>query len=167
MKPDGAERDPFMEESMSASLPVDQALRESEARTRAILDAAVDAIITIDDRGVIESVNPAAERLFGHSSAEMIGQNVRMLMPSPYREEHDTYLRNYLETGQKKIIGIGREVEGLRKDLSTFPMHLAVSELWIGERRMFTGIARDTTAGQRSADARDPRCRGGRDHHDR
>src|SRR5256885_12113421 len=90
-------------------------------------------------------MNPAAERLFGFPSAEVVGQNVKMLMPTPYREEHDTYLDNYLTTGQKKIIGIGREVVGLRKDGSTFPMHLAVSELHLGHRRLFTGIARDIT----------------------
>ena len=123
----------------------EQALLESEARTRAILDAAVDAIITIDERGRVESMNPAAERLFGYPSAEVLGQNVKMLMPEPYRHEHDGYLENYRLTGQRKIIGIGREVVGLRKDSSTFPMHLAVSELHLGHRRMYTGIARDIT----------------------
>ena len=107
---------------------------ESEARTWAILDAAVDAIITIDFRGTVESMNRSAERLFGYSSAEVIGENVKMLMPAPYQDEHDAYLRNYMTTGEKKIIGIGREVVGLRKDGSTFPMHLAVSELWLGEK---------------------------------
>ncbi len=120
-------------------------LQDSEARTRAILDAAVDAILTIDPSGLVESMNPAAERLFGYPSAEVVGQNVKMLMPDPYRHEHDGYLHNYLTTGQKKIIGIGREVVGLRKDRTTFPMHLAVSELNLGHRRMFTGIARDIT----------------------
>lgn len=115
----------------------------SEARTRAILDAAIDAIITIDERGNIESVNPAASRLFGYDAAEMIGQNVKMLMPEPYHSEHDGYLSHYRDTGEKKIIGIGREVSGRRKDGATFPMHLAISELRLGERRMFTGIARD------------------------
>jgi two-component system sensor kinase FixL len=123
----------------------EQALLESEARTRAILDAAVDAIITIDEVGTVESMNPAAERLFGYPSTEVIGRNVKMLMPEPYRHEHDGYLENYRTTGQKKIIGIGRQVVGLRKDKSTFPMHLAVSELHLGHRRMFTGIARDIT----------------------
>jgi PAS domain S-box-containing protein len=120
-------------------------LEDSEARTRAILDAAVDAILTIETNGEVESINPAAERLFGYQAAEVIGKNVKMLMPEPYRHEHDGYLNNYLTTGQKKIIGIGREVVGLRKDGSTFPMHLAVSELEMGGRRMFTGIARDIT----------------------
>lgn len=129
----------------SASSSVERALRESEARTRAILDTAADAIITIDQGGIIESVNSAAERLFGYGRSELLGQNIKLLMPSPYRDEHDDYLRNYLQHGRKKIIGIGREVVGRRRDGSIFPMHLAVSEFWLGERRMFTGIARDMT----------------------
>ena len=120
-------------------------LENSEARTRAILDAAVDAILTIEPNGTVESMNPAAERLFGYSTAEVLGQNVKMLMPDPYRGEHDSYLQNYLNTGVRKIIGIGREVTGRRKDGSTFPMHLAVSELKMGDQQMFTGIARDIT----------------------
>jgi PAS domain S-box-containing protein len=130
-----------------------QALRESEARTRAILDAAVDAIITIDEDGSIESLNPAAERLFGYPAGELVGRNVKILMPEPYRAEHDGYLANYRATGQKKIIGIGREVVGRRKDGTTFPMHLAVSELQLGSRRMFTGIARDITELRKVEDA--------------
>lgn len=120
-------------------------LRESEAKMRAILETAVDGIITIDDHGIVEVFNPAAERLFGYSAAEVIGKNVNMLMPSPYREEHDGYIQNYLRTGEKKIIGIGREVVGLRKDGTTLPMRLAVSEVRLGERRLFTGIVRDIT----------------------
>jgi PAS domain S-box-containing protein len=123
----------------------EEALIDSEARTRAILEAAVDAIITIDERGIIESLNPAATRMFGYTEDEVVGQNVKVLMPEPYRSEHDGYLEHYRDTGQKKIIGIGREVVGRRKDGRTFPMHLAVSELQVGERRMYTGIARDIT----------------------
>lgn len=122
-----------------------QALLDSEARTRAILDTAVDAIITIDELGIIESVNPAGERLFGYPAAEMIGRNVHMLMPAPYKDEHDGYLENYRRTGNRKIIGIGREVVGLKKDGRTFPMELAVSEVNLGDRRLFTGIVRDVT----------------------
>lgn len=118
-------------------------LKESEARLRAIVETAVDGIITIDVKGMIESFNLAAEKLFGYSADEVLGSNVGMLMPSPYREEHDGYIQNYLKTGKKKIIGIGREVVGLRKDGATFPMRLAVSELKLGKRILFTGIARD------------------------
>lgn len=129
--------------SMSRAQAVEQALRESEARTRAILAAAVDAIITINERGMIDSVNPAGERLFEYRAEELIGRNVNVLMPEPYHCEHDGYLANYRASGRKKIIGIGREVVGRRKDGTTFPMHLAVSEVLLGDRRLFTGIVRD------------------------
>jgi PAS domain S-box-containing protein len=123
----------------------EEQLLESDARTRAILAAAVDAIITIDERGTIESLNGAAERLFGYTFVELSGQNVKMLMPPPYRAEHDGYLMNYTTTGIKKIIGSGREVVGLRKNGETFAMDLAVSEVLLGGRRLFTGIVRDIT----------------------
>jgi PAS domain S-box-containing protein len=118
-------------------------LRESEGRLRAIVETAVDGIITIDERGRIASFNPAATRLFGYEAAEVMGKNINMLMPAPYHEEHDVYLANYLRTGVKKIIGIGREVVGLRKNGSSFPMELAVSETKLPEGRLFTGIVRD------------------------
>jgi len=121
----------------------EKALRESEARLRAVVNAAVDGIVTIDERGIIESINPAAEAIFGYTADEVIGQNVGIFMPNPYRRNHDGYLNHYLETGERRIIGIGREVIGLRKDGSTFPMDLAVSESRIGGRRMFTGIVRN------------------------
>jgi PAS domain S-box-containing protein len=119
------------------------ALRDSEARKTAILETAVEGILTIDERGLIESLNPAAERLFGYSADEVLGQNVKMLMPSPYREEHDRYLDSYLTTGRSKILGIGREVFGCKKDGTTFPMELALSEVLLGDRRLFTGMIRD------------------------
>lgn len=109
----------------------------------AILENAVDAIITINDRGIVETANRATERLFGYMVSEVVGQNVSMLMPSPYQGEHDQYINNYLETGIKKIIGIGREVVAKRKDGTEFPAHLAVSELGIEGRTLFTGIVRD------------------------
>jgi PAS domain S-box-containing protein len=120
-------------------------LLESEARTRAILTAAADAIIIIDADGTIESLNTAAMTLFGYPEAEMVGRNVKMLMPEPYKAEHDRYLQNYAGTGIKKIIGNQREVAGLRKNGETFPMDLAVSEVQLGSRRLFTGIVRDIT----------------------
>lgn len=125
------------------------AANESEARLRAVVDNAVDGIITIDDQGLITDLNPAAQRLFGYSPEELIGQNVKILMPEPYRGEHDRYLRNYLETGIRKIIGIGREVSGRRKDGSVFPLDLAVSEVEHGGRRVFTGIVRDISERKR------------------
>ncbi|WP_372721813.1 nitrogen regulation protein NR(II) [Novipirellula sp.] len=109
----------------------------------ALLRTAVDAIIVIDDRGMMQSVNPATTKLFGYSEDEMVGKNVKLLMPTPYREEHDGYLRSYHETGRAKIIGIGREVTGKRKDETTFPMHLAVSEVPLGDKKLFAGIVRD------------------------
>jgi PAS domain S-box-containing protein len=113
------------------------------AKLRGILESAVIAIITIDDRGLVESINPATERLFGYSAAELLGQNVNRLMPEPYKGEHDAYIANYLTTGVKKIIGIGREVSGRRKDGTTFPVHLSVSEFAAGGRRYFTGMIHD------------------------
>jgi two-component system sensor kinase FixL len=130
------------------------ALLESEARMRAIVDTAVDAIITIDEKGLIERVNPRTEQLFGYESAEIIGKNISMLMPAPYREMHDGYLARYGQTGEKKIIGIGREVVGLRKDGSTFPMDLAVAEMYLGQRRMFTGVVRDITTRKHAEEQR-------------
>jgi PAS domain S-box-containing protein len=122
----------------------------------ALLQSAVDAIISIDAAGIIESVNPATEKLFGYSATELIGQNVKLLMPEPYRCEHDGYVRQYRQTGRKKIIGLGREVTGRRKDGSTFPTHLSVSEYEIDGKRHFAGIVHDLTA-QRRAEAESTR----------
>ena len=129
------------------------ALLGAEAKTRAILDTAVDGIIAIDDVGLIQSTNPAAMKLFGYAEEELLGRNVSMLMPEPYRSEHDGYLANYKETGQKRIIGIGREVEGLRRDGTRFPMYLAVGEADVDGRRLFTGIVRDLTEVKRTEEA--------------
>ena len=117
----------------------------SAERLRAILETAVDAIITIEESGAIESVNPAAERAFGYERDEMVGRNVSMLMPSPYREEHDRHIASYLRTGEARIIGIGREIEAQRRDGSVFPADIAVSEVRLPGRRLFTGIIRDLT----------------------
>ena len=118
---------------------------DERARFRAIFETAVDGILTIDDHGIIESANRTCLRMFGYSPEELVGRNVSLLMPEPYRGLHDAYLSNYLQTGEAKIIGIGREVLGLRKDGSEFPADLAVSELSVGRRRLFTGIVRDIT----------------------
>jgi PAS domain S-box-containing protein len=126
-----------------------QALLEREARLRAILDSAVDAIIAMDEAGAIESFNPAAERHFGYSEAEVLGRNVSLLMPSPYREEHDGYVAAYVRTGHARIIGAGREVEARRKNGEVFPIHLSVGAARMGDRRIFTGIIRDLTARKR------------------
>ena len=122
----------------------------------AMLRSAVDAIISIDQTGLIESINPATETLFGYSAAELIGQNVKILMPEPYRSQHDGYIRQYRHTGQRRIIGIGRDVTGRRKDGSTFPMHLSVSEYEIDGKRHFAGIVHDLTA-QRQAESESTR----------
>jgi PAS domain S-box-containing protein len=117
----------------------------SDARWRAIVDAAVDGIIVIDNRGRIESFNPAAERLFGYKGEEVVGANVSMLMPEPYASEHDGYIARYHKTHEPHIIGIGREVHARRKDGTVFPAHLAVAELSIEGEQRFTGIVRDLT----------------------
>lgn len=121
-------------------------------RLNAIIQTAVDGIITISDRGIIESLNPATCRIFGYDVSEMLGQNIAMLMPSPHREVHDNYISNYMTSGHRKIIGIGREVLGKKKDGSTFPFWLAVSEVNLGGKRLFTGIVHDMTE-QKKAEA--------------
>jgi two-component system, LuxR family, sensor kinase FixL len=126
----------------------DTALQEREARLRSILETAPDAIIVIDERGIMESFSPAAERLFRVTAGEAVGRNVNTLMPSPYRERHDGFIQHYLDTGERRIIGIGRIVVGQRSDGSTFPMELAVGEATVNGRRLFTGFIRDLTERQ-------------------
>lgn len=122
-----------------------RALLESQARLEAVVKTAVDSIITIDQLGIMESVNPATELMFGYRASELIGKNVSLLMPTPYRQEHDDYLARFIDTGKKHIIGIGREVVGRHKSGSVFPIDLAVSEFNVGGRRMFTGVIRNIT----------------------
>jgi two-component system, LuxR family, sensor kinase FixL len=120
--------------------------RDIAARLKDIVDTAVDGIITINERGIVETMNPSAERIFGYAADEVLGRNVSMLMPEPYQSEHDGYLERYRRTGERRIIGIGREVRGRRKDGTEFPMDLAISAINLGDRRIFTGLVRDITA---------------------
>jgi two-component system, LuxR family, sensor kinase FixL len=119
-----------------------------EAHLASILETVPDAMIVIDERGTITDFSSAAERTFGYAAEEAVGQNVRILMPAPYREAHDGYLARYLTTGERRIIGIGRVVVGERKDGTTFPMELAVGEMRSNDRRFFTGFVRDLTERQ-------------------
>jgi two-component system sensor kinase FixL len=125
-----------------------QHLAEREAHLQSILDTMPDAMIVIDDNGVIMSFSAAAERLFGWAATEVLGHNVSMMMPSPYRDQHDGYIDRYKATGERRIIGIGRVVVGERKDGSTFPMELSVGEVRSGGQRLFTGFVRDLTERQ-------------------
>jgi PAS domain S-box-containing protein len=124
--------------------------RESLSRTQAVLDTAVDAIITIDEHGVIESANHATQQMFDYRPEELCGRNVRILMPEPFRSAHDEYIQSYLRSLQPKIIGIGREVPCRRKDGTIFPGDLAVSEIQLGDRRLFTGVLRDLSERKRT-----------------
>ncbi|WP_168734242.1 diguanylate cyclase domain-containing protein [Pseudothauera nasutitermitis] len=124
-------------------------LHLSEARQKAVFDTAVDGIITIDRRGIIVSVNPSVERLFGWEQSELIGRNIKMLMPDPQRSAHDQYLANYLSGGPKRVIGIGRETTAMRKDGSIFPIRLAVGELRLDDLVMFVGFITDISEQKR------------------
>ncbi|MBF0562405.1 MAG: PAS domain S-box protein [Alphaproteobacteria bacterium] len=129
-----------------------RAFRSANARSTAILAAAVDGIVTIDEKGAIQSFNPAAERIFGYRADEVVGRNVKMLMPEPYQSEHDRYLANFKATRKAKIIGIGREVIGRRQDGSTFPMDLAVGESRNEGKRLFAGFIRDISERKKAED---------------
>lgn len=120
-------------------------LRRSEETNRAILNTVLEGIITIDERGVILGVNPAAEKVFGYRKDEMVGRSVNTLMPEPYASRHDGYVRRYLDTREARIVGIGREVTGMKKDGTTFPLELGVSEVRLEGGSLFTGVVRDLT----------------------
>ncbi len=134
-------------------------LLEAQGFAKAVLDTAVDAIITINHLGIVESFNFAAEKIFQYTGTEVIGQNIKMLMPQPFQREHDSYLDNYMQTSKAKIIGSGRDVVGLRKDGNEFPLHLSVSEVFHQTERKFVGIIRDLTEQKKfereAAEARD------------
>ncbi|MBO0737671.1 MAG: PAS domain S-box protein [Alphaproteobacteria bacterium] len=126
------------------------ALSEREAHLRSILDTIPDGMVVIDERGIIQSFSATAEQMFGFTPEEVCGHNVSVLMPSPYRENHDGYIAHYLATGDRRIIGLGRVVTGQRKDGSTFPIELAVGEVRTEGHRLFTGFVRDLTERQRT-----------------
>ena len=130
---------------LTAQRRAERALGRSEARWAAIIETAVDGIVLINRHGRIELFNPAAAEMFGYAPDEVIGRNISMLMPEPYASEHDHYMRRYQMTGERRIIGIGREVSARRKDGTTFPAHLSVGELAVEGERMFSGIVRDLT----------------------
>lgn len=121
-------------------------LEEREARLRSILETSPDAIVTSDERGIIQYFNTAAEKMFGYGSGEVIGRSINLLMPAPHRDKHDGYIARYLRTGEKHIIGIGRQVEARRKDGTTFPVQLAVGEVVLGNSHIFTAFISDLTA---------------------
>lgn len=127
----------------------ESAIKDQAERLRAILETAVESIITIDERGTIESFNPASVKLFGYQAGEVIGKNVNVLMSTPHREQHDSYLENYKRTGHARIIGIGRETFARKKDGTLFPIDLSVSEVNLSDRRLFTGFIRDITERKR------------------
>lgn len=139
-----------IEHDISSVKRAQRALAEREAHLQSVLDTVPAAMIVIDTAGIMKSFSITAERLFGYSAGEVIGKNVSILMPEPYQHEHDGYLSRYLTTGEKRIIGTGRVVVGLRKDGSTFPMELSVGEMRAGDARYFTGFVRDLTERQQT-----------------
>jgi two-component system sensor kinase FixL len=141
------ERLRFARQQAAASVQIAAA---REAHFKSVLETVPDAMIVIDEQGIMQDFSVAAERLFGYAAPDVLGRNVKILMPSPYREQHDSYIARYLQTGERRIIGIGRVVVGERKDGSTFPMELAIGEMKSGNRRYFTGFIRDLTERQKT-----------------
>ncbi|MBX7256400.1 MAG: PAS domain S-box protein [Candidatus Hydrogenedentes bacterium] len=134
---------------------VEEATHDSTTWTQAIVESAVDGIITIDETGKIEHFNRAAERMFGYTAAEVVGHNVNMLMPEPMRSEHDVHLSRYRDTGKKHIIGLVRELEGRHKNGRVFPFEISISEVSLGNRRIFTAILHDISARKRNQEEKD------------
>jgi len=130
--------------------PTTEPTLEAEAHLRSILATVPDAMVVIDEGGLILSFSAAAEKMFGYSEGEVVGENVKILMPNPDRDRHDQYLINYLTTGIRKIIGVGRVTTALHRDGNTFPIELSVGEAWSGGRRIFTGFIRDLTERQQT-----------------
>ena len=128
-------------------------LEESDARFATLMASVVDALIVLDEHGSIQAASPSAENIFGYREAELIGANVKLLMPEPERGRHDGYIANYLRTGEAKIIGIGREVVGQRRDGSEVPLELAISEFRLSGKRRFNGILRDISGRKRDEEA--------------
>jgi len=156
---------------ISVQVKAEHDLASNQTRIESILETAVEGIVTIDKNGIIRSFNHAAEEMFGYKSREVIGESVNMLMPTPYNEEHDEYIRNYLRTGESKIIGIGREVRGRSKDGTVFPMELSVSEVRLSGEIYFTGFIRDISERRQLENeilkiSEEERRRIGRDLHD-
>ena len=135
---------------MNEPVPIGHRSSESEEHLRSILATVPDAMIVIDERGVILSFSAAAEKMFGYAESDVVGENVSMLMPSPDRERHDGYLENYRRTGERKIIGIGRVTTARHRDGFTFPIELSIGEAWLGEKRIFTGFIHDITQRQQT-----------------
>ncbi len=129
----------------SQEIESDKRFEISEAESAAILETAVEGVITINTNGIVHLFNPAAEAMFGYRADEVIGKNVSMLMPEPYHTQHNAYMRRYLETGEKRIIGIGREVLGKRKNGAVFPLEISVTEVKVDGAQSFTGVVRDVT----------------------
>lgn len=136
---------PYVRAQRAVELAAESARQKSESHLSQILGAVVDGIVTSDERGIIQIFNPAAEKIFGYSADEVVGQSMNVLMPPKEAEVHDERLDSYKKTGKARIIGYGREVMGRRKDGSLFPIDLAVSQLEIDGKRVFTGVVRDIT----------------------
>jgi len=141
----------FAKERASAKAKPKNKLKEqipenNQKRVKAIMDNILVGIITIDEWGIVESMNPMSEKIFGYAASEVLGKNIKMLMPEPYRSEHDSYIRNYMKTGQAKVIGLSRELQARRKDGTIFPIELSINVVLADEHWLFTGVVRDISA---------------------